>query len=131
MSRIITIIEALPKLLPLKPAAITDISDAESQLNLRFAGEYKQYLAKFGAILADGVELTGIAKSKDRNVIAITKQERELNPYAQSNLYVVQNIGIEGIIIWQDEKGRIYKSTPNNAPVEIALSLSDYIESKK
>jgi hypothetical protein len=66
MSNIIQTIQELPKLLPLKPASATEISEAEKQLGLRFADEYKEYLSAIGAILAYGIELTGIAKSKNR-----------------------------------------------------------------
>lgn len=64
MKDIVTIIKSLSDLLPLKPATSTDITDAEIRLRVSFAEEYKEYLAAFGAIMADGVELTGIAKSE-------------------------------------------------------------------
>ena len=35
-----------------------------------------------------------------------------------------------GIIIWQDENGIIYESSPNNKEKKIANSLYDYIVSK-
>ena len=96
-----------------------------------FASEYNEYLGEFGSVLADDIEITGIAKSKNRNVVAVTLREWELNPQVEHNLYVVENLGIDGIIIWQDESGRVYESTPNNKPKKIADSLADYIESHK
>ena len=127
---IVEIINSLPKMLPLKPATEKQISDAENQLGLKFANEYKEYLAKFGAIMADGIELSGIAKSEHRNVVSLTQQERELNPTVPHNMYVVENLGIDGIIIWQDEKGVIYQSTPNTEPAKIANSLAKYISAR-
>ena len=61
MKNIVEIIGSLPDLLPLKPATSIQITDAELQLRISFANEYKEYLAAFGAIMADGIELTGIA----------------------------------------------------------------------
>ena len=131
MSNIISTIKALPKLLPLKPVSADAISEAEKELNLKFAEEYKTYVSEFGAILADGIELTGIAKSKSRNVVSVTIQERNLNARVPKNLYVIENIGIDGIIVWQDESGIVYKTSPNADPLKIAASLTGYIESKK
>lgn len=127
---IVEIISSLPKMLPLKPATEKQISDAENQLGLKFANEYKEYLAKFGAIMADGIELSGIAKSKHRNVVFLTQQEWGLNPTVPHNMYVVENVGIDGMIIWQSEKGEIYQSTPNTEPAKIANSLAEYISAR-
>jgi riboflavin synthase alpha subunit len=131
MSNIVSVINTLTNLLPLKPASMDEIVGAEEQLGLRFADEYKQYLVEFGAILADGIELTGIAKSKNRNVVSVTLQERELNPNVPNNLYVIENVGIEGIIIWQDENECIYRSTSKNVPIMISPSLVEYIRNKQ
>lgn len=130
MSNIIKIIKELPALLPLKPATESEIVDTEIQLCLHFAVEYKEYLAEFGAILADGIELTGIAKSEHRNVVLVTKQEWKLNINVPRTMYVIENVAIDGIVIWQNWQGEIFKSTPHNAPVKIAESLVEYLEDK-
>ena len=130
MKNIIDVINGLSDLIVLRSATEEQISDAENQLGLSFANEYKEYLAKFGAILACGIELSGIAKSEHRNVVSLTKQEWGLNPKVSHTMYVIQNIGIDGIIVWQDEKGAIYQSRPNTEPNKIASSLSEYIISK-
>jgi hypothetical protein len=127
MSDIVKTIQSLPNLLPLKPASGKDITDAEIQLRISFADEYKEYLRSFGAIIADGIELTGITKADYRNVVAITKQEWELNSSVTHSMYVIENTGIDGIIIWQDANGTIYQSSPNAQPREIAKSLCEYI----
>lgn len=130
MSNIIATIKALPGLLPLASASQIEISDAEIQLCLRFADEYRVYLAEFGAVLADGVELTGIAKSKRRHVVTVTKQEWESNLKVPHSMYVIENVAIEGIIIWQDSNGEVYQSTPNKEPIKIADSMVKYLSQK-
>ena len=131
MSEIVKTINELQDLLALGEATAIEISDAETQLRLRFADEYKEYLSHFGAIIADGIELTGIAKSEHRNVIFVTKQECGLNPQVPRNMYVVENVGIDGIIIWQDSSGAIYQSLPGKIPQKIFDNLSEYIKSKQ
>ena len=128
MSIIIETIQALPDLLPLKAATNKEITDAELQIRTSFSDEYKEYLSVFGAIIADGIELSGIAKSEHRNVVRLTKQERELNSKVPNSMYVVENTGVDGIIIWQDTNGMIYKTHPNTQPEQIAESLSDYLK---
>lgn len=130
MSKIIDAIEKLEKILPLKPATEEDVKNVETALELSLANDYKEYVCTYGAILADKVELTGIAKSKNRNVVQVTKKEWELNDKIEHNLYVIENIGIDGLIIWQDGSGKIYESRPNHRATKIANSLAEYLESK-
>lgn len=127
MKKIIDLINSLPEMLPLKPATEVQITDAELQLRVRFADEYKEYLKAFGAIIADGIELTGIAKSEYRNVVSLTKKERELNFKVPNTMYVIENTCVDGIIIWQDTAGIVYQTSPGIEPVKIASSMYEYI----
>lgn len=130
MKNIVNVVKSLPKLLALKPATNIQITDAEIQLRLGFSDEYKEYLLNFGAIMAEGIELTGIAKSEHRNVVAQTKKEWSLNPKVLHNMYVIENTCIDGIIIWQDQNGTIYQTSPNSEPKKIADSLCAYLTSR-
>lgn len=127
MANIVNTIRELSNLLPLKSASRTEITDAELQLRMIFSDEYKVYLSTFGAIMADGIELTGISKAEHRNVVPVTKQEWELNNNVPHSMYVVENTGIDGVIIWQDTSGVIYQTFPNVKPKQIASSLNEYI----
>lgn len=131
MKRIVEIINNLTDLLSLKPASDTQITDAERQLGVSFAEEYKDYLSVFGAIMADGIELSGIAKAEHRNVVSLTKKERKLNPKVPNTMYAIENTCVDGIIIWQDTKGEVYQTQPGMEPKKIADSMADYISSHK
>ena len=131
MSKIVETIQNLENLIPLKPASIEDIENVEIELALPLAKDYREYLLNFGAIMANDIELTGIAKSKNRNVVEVTKREWNLNRKIKHHLYVVENIGIDGIIIWQDSSGSIYESRPNYEAKKIANNLLEYIKSKQ
>jgi hypothetical protein len=131
MKKIVDIINNLTNLLPLKPASDNEITDAELQLGLSFAEEYKDYLAEFGAIMADGIELSGIAKAEHRNVVILTKKEWNLNPKVPNTMYVIENTYVDGIIIWQNMKGIIYQTQPNTEPRKIADSMAEYISNRK
>ena len=43
-------------------------------------------------------------------------------------MYVIENLNIEGVVIWQDSKGTIYQSRPNHEPKKINKSLAEYVE---
>ena len=120
----------MPNIITLKPASSADILSVELELALPLAADYKEYLLKFGAVLADDIELTGIAKSKHRNVILVTKREWEANNKIEHNMYVIENVGIDGIVVWQDGSGKVYESRPNYGATKIADSLVEYLETK-
>lgn len=130
MLNIINLIKSLPNLLRANPATTSQIIAAETELNLCFSDEYKKYLSTFGAIIAHGIELSGISKADHQNVITLTKREWELNPKVPLSMYVVENPCIDGIIIWQNADGKIYQSRPGKGPIQIANSLAEYITSR-
>lgn len=127
---IIDVINSLEEIISTGGTSEKDIINAEQELSVSFSEEYKIFLTEFGSVLADDVEIVGIAKAKNRNVVEVTKRERELNEAIPHNLYVVENTGIEGIIIWQDENGVIFQSSPNKSPEKISNSLAEYISGK-
>ena len=131
MSRIIEIINNLPELLQMQPASDEQITAAEIDLKVCFSDEYKEYLKTFGAIMADGIELSGIAKSEHRNVVLLTKKERDLNQKVPNSMYVIENMCVDGIVVWQNSQGEIYLTHPNTEPKKIADSLAEYIINHK
>ena len=130
MNDIIEVVKGLPKLACVGKIENVDIVDAELQLRLNFAEEYKRYLSEFGAISARRIELTGIIGVDYCNVVTATKQAWELNPQVPHNLYVVENTFIDGVIIWQDASGTIYQTSPGSQPRKIANNLADYLLSR-
>lgn len=128
MSNIIEIIKTLPKMSGYTPASKIEISNAEIQLCLNFAEEYKIYLAEFGEASAKGMELTGIISAEYINVVSATKEKWKLYPQVEHNLYVIEDTLVDGIVIWQDSSGTVYQTTPNSEPVKIAESMAQYLK---
>lgn len=104
-----------------------EIVEAEKVLEVKFAEEYKEYLCSFGAASIYGHEFTGICDVERLNVVAVTKEERELNPFVPQEFYVVEQLNIDGIVIWQSEDGSIFMSMPSNIFKKINESLLEYI----
>ncbi|MGN1419763.1 MAG: SMI1/KNR4 family protein, partial [Acutalibacteraceae bacterium] len=128
---IVQIIGNLKDMRFIKPASPEEIENAEKSLNLKFADDYTAYISHYGVISARGIELTGITEFERLSVVSVTKREKELNSNILSNMYVIENIAIDGIVIVQDEKGLIYAVTSNNKPRKIFSSLAEYIENSK
>lgn len=128
MKDIIQTISDLEDMRFIKPASMEQIIKAEKKLGVNFADDYTKYVEKYGAISAKGVELTGVTNYERLSVVSVTKRERNMNPNIPANMYVIENIAIDGIIALQDETGKVYTITPNGSPKLSYKSLSEYIE---
>jgi len=103
------------------------ISEAELSLDITFAEDYRQYLKMIGLACFDGHEFTGLTNLSRLDVVAVTKEQRAINKNIPMRWYVVEQANIDGIIIWQDEAGHVYQTSPSSQPVKIANSLLEYI----
>ena len=104
-----------------------DISLMESQLSVCFSVDYKLYLKEYGYIVYDGHELTGFCKVKRLNVVDVTLEEQSINPLVPTDWYVIEQLHIDGIVIWQTSTGEIYQTAPAAKPKKICDSLAEYI----
>lgn len=130
-SNIIQVISNLEDMRFIKAASADEIKKAESILGVEFARDYREYVSTYGVISARGVELTGITHHERLSVVCVTERERILNSNIPSDMYVIENIGIDGIVALQDKKGIIYTITPKGKPQKMCDSLVEYIERSK
>lgn len=128
MDKLISHIEQLQGLRFTGGVSSEDISDAETLLNLTFAEDYKLYLSKFGQVEAEGIELSGLSNKRLTSVVILTQSERKMLSIPP-NHYVIENIGIDGLIYSQDDTGAVYQLLPNRPIIKVADSLLQYIES--
>ena len=128
MKDIIKIISGLKGLKFVGAAPEKEIYEAEKALNLKFSNDYIDYVKRYGAISACGIELTGITCHKRLDVVYVTKRERLFNPNIPPNMYVIENIAIDGFIILQNEAGKIYAITKNKEPRLIFNTLYECVE---
>lgn len=108
------------------------ITSAQSDLGVLFSEEYIEYISKFGVASFEGHELTGISSIKRLDVVSVTKSNRQTlnNAVAVNELYVIEEANIDGIVIWQDSNGFVYKTFPGyEKPIQINNSFAEYIES--
>lgn len=127
MEQIIRLISDLEDMRHLMPASAAQVREAERALGLRFAPDYAAYVQTYGAISARGIELTGVTRHQRLSVAVVTQQERALNPLLPRHMYVIENIGIDGLLALQEESGRVYTIAPNQPPQPLCDSLCDYV----
>lgn len=110
-----------------KGATDEQITKAESDLNLKFAEDYRKYISDFGAVMMNGHEFSGISKADRMDVVKLTQEEREFNDSFPSDMYVIENTGVDGIVICQNFEGNIYR-IQEKSKKKIENSFVDYIE---
>ena len=127
MQNIVDIIKSKRGLISGDGVSESRIVEMEEALGLSFAPSYREYLLNFGIAAFGGHELTGITRSNHVNVLEVTKEEKLLNKEVPDDFYVIENAGIDGIIIWQSSSGEIYRTDMMSEPREIYDSLERYL----
>ena len=124
------ILKASPDMLHLEPATEESIKLAEVKLGVSFSPEYRRYLLVLGTATAGTHEFTGICMSPRLNVVDVTLKERQRYNHEYDLLYVVEQLHIDDMVIWQSQDGKVYQSMPGAHAVEIAPSLAEYLGSE-
>ena len=129
MDAFLKVLRNKPGFVSLTGASEDSIQRAESELRLTFPNDYRVYLSTYGAVAYEGHELTGISKSPRLDVVHVTLEERQQYPNIPHNWYVLEQLQIDDVSIWQASTGEIYQMMPGEPPQKICDSLIEYMES--
>ncbi len=102
------------------------IASAEQRLGLTFPSQYKDYLKECGILSFASHEITGLGISGYLNVVEATEAERKLGGTFPENCILIENVGIDGVLVIMDSCGRIY-AYQNGSSVPVAESFFNYI----
>lgn len=127
MADIIEILKSMPDYIGSNGRCEEEIAKAENALGVSFAEDYRTYLKEIGLVCYDGHELTGLTKSDCLGAVSVTKEQRERVGEAASSWYVVEETGIDGIVIWQAPTGEVYQTGPGSSYHKLCNSLSEFI----
>lgn len=108
MSKITDKIETISKLYHVTGCSVDQINDAQKLLNLKFPEDYTDYVKEYGAISFYRTEWSGLNVTGYLNVVDSTLQERQLNPDFPDDCFVIENLGIDGKIVVENEVAQIY-----------------------
>lgn len=107
----------------------SEIQQAEEKLNIKFPETFKAVLKEFGIISNGADEFQGLGVEGHLNIVETTLEERKLAEGNLDNYAVLQNLGIEGILIVVDENDRVYEY--QNGEFSNLLSTTEqFIESQ-
>ncbi|WP_321381014.1 SMI1/KNR4 family protein [Trichococcus shcherbakoviae] len=109
----------------------TSIAVVEEILGLSFAEDYKTFIREYGFAFGDGSEIFGINIDKIENssVLIETKKEKEFDPNIPSDYYVVENIGMDGLLALQNKSGKIIIWQKENGNIKEFNDLESYLTS--
>lgn len=127
MADIIEVLKNMPDYIGSNGRTEEEIAKAENVLGVSFAEDYRTYLKEIGLACYDGHELTGLTKSDRLDIVSVTKEQRKRVGEAASSWYVVEETGIDGIVIWQAQTGEIYQTAPGALPCKLYNSLTKFI----
>ena len=111
----------------LKGCAADEIAAAEEELGLKFAEDYIDFLKAYGIASFEGHEIVGICKSPRLDVVSVTKRMKQIYADAPNDWYVIEDMSIDDVVIWQDSEGFVWQTIPNANPKIIADNLMEYI----
>lgn len=124
------VIKLIPDYIGFNGRSEEEITQAELALGVSFAEDYRKYLEEIGLACFDGHELTGLTNTSRLNVIDVTKECREQFGNEVSSWYVIEEVGMDGITIWQNSDSAVYATMLNSKTVMIADSLIEYVSTK-
>ena len=127
MSNIVEKIRKIDGLYHAKGCSLQQVNEAQSKLNITFPEEYIDYVREFGVVSFYGTEWTGLNVEGDLNVVEVTEQERSLNDRFPKECFVLENLGIDGVLIIWNEKGQVF-SIHFNEVKKICNSVSEYLD---
>ena len=127
MSNIVTKIKGISNLYHASGCTTKQLKEAQKTLDLVFPEEFVDYVKEYGAISFYGTEWTGLNVDGYLNVVEVTQQERELNEGFPTDCFVIENQGIDGLIIIVNEKGKVF-SLQYGKKEALCESLTDYLD---
>jgi len=104
------------------------ITAAENALGLHFADEYRNVLREYGHLSFGSHDFNGISEFEIFDVVKQTLIFREKSNTIADTMYVVEDLGIDGIYILQDSDGLVYAAQAKGTPYKVADSLLEYIK---
>lgn len=128
MKSLVDIMKTKENVYHLNGAGEDEIKQAEDELALSFAQDYRDYLKSYSLLSYDSHELTGICDSKRLNVVDSTIREKSENAYIPDDMYLLEQVGVENSTIWQNSDGFVFEVLYQQEPRQIASSLIDYVE---
>ena len=106
-----------------------EIKNAEETLGLEFNKEYKAFIKECGAACANSHEFLGLCTSERLNIVDGTIKARKKNSSVSDDLYLIEDIGVDKILTWQNKKGELFQTVGKSEPEKLEVNLCEYVNS--
>ena len=110
-----------------KGASNEQIVEAENKLLLEFPADFIEYLKGFGLVTFYGVEWQGLNGPDYLNVVTSTLDARETYPDFPVNMFILEDLGFDGLLILFDTKCSVYEWQYGSCK-KIYPSIVEYLE---
>ncbi len=127
MSNILTKIQGISQLYHVSGCTDAQLEDAQNILGIKFPKDFVDYVKEYGAISFYATEWTGLNVDGYINVVEATRIEREMNEHFPSDCFVIENIGIDGLISVVNEKGQVFSLQYDRKKL-VCENLSEYLD---
>ncbi|WP_161980940.1 SMI1/KNR4 family protein [Streptococcus sp. S784/96/1] len=106
-----------------------EVTEAEKDLEITFADEYRQLISVFGNFEISSHKFTGVEFDNFLNIVIATLDNRQYTHSDTQSMYVIEELGFDGIVIWQNTKGEIFQTIPNDTvkPEKLYSSFEKYV----
>lgn len=128
MNNIITTIESFKRKLFTGSVSSELIVNAENELGISIAPEYKEVLKKYGSLCVKGEEFLGI-NCDNYDLVKATNEARKNDKNFPLDMYVIENTAIDGILIVQNFTSELFSYQPNGKLQNVATCLDEYLQS--
>lgn len=128
MDEVIKVISSIPGIYHVQGASDKLIEEAQRKLNTKFNAVFTAYLKHFGAVSFGSHEIMGLNVAEYLNVVDNTLNECKNDARFPAGFYVIENIGIEGVLIISNELGEIFEYQFGEKK-KIADNFIDYLKS--
>ena len=128
MNNIITTIESFKRKMFTGSVSSELIVNAENELGISIAPEYKEVLKKYGSLCVKGEEFLGI-DCDNYDVVKATNEARKNDKNFPLDMYVIENTAIDGILIVQNSTSELFSYQPNGKLQQVASCLDEYLQS--
>ena len=85
------------------------INEAQEKLNIKFPEEIIEYISEFGVLSYRSNEINGLGTNSYLNIVNATIDARNTFTKFPNELFVIQDIGINDLLILSDSFNKIYE----------------------
>jgi len=127
MSKILDVVSKIKHKDNLGLCTLEEIKAAEQTLGLKFSDEYIELITIFGTLSTDYLDISSTLKDPFYDVVHLTNEVRNRYSGLPQDLYVIYDVHVDGVVILQNESGKVFAIDESSSLMEAYESLAAFI----